>query len=277
MAEVFEIASGRARLAAEAAGDGVPVVLLHAGVCDRRMWRDQLAALARVRKGFRAVAYDRRGHGETLHADERWSAVGDLCAVLDKVAPRARAILVGCSLGGRIAIDAALAHPRRVRGLVLVAPGIGGAPEPDDLPPAIQAWIDRMERAEAASDVDRINALEAHAWLDGPLAREGRVGGAVRDLFLAMNELALRAEPRGTEVPAPPAWDRLGALRAPTLVAWGDLDFPDVVAAAERVVASVEGARRHVFKGAAHLPNLEQPAAFNRLLADFCSDCVARD
>lgn len=277
MAEAFEIASGRARLAAEASGEGVPVVLLHAGVCDRRMWREQLRALARMRKGFRALAYDRRGHGETLHADERWSEVGDLVAVLDNVAPGARAILVGCSRGGRIAIDAALAHPTRVRGLMLVAPAINGAPEPRSYPPAIQSWIDRMERAEAENDTDRINALEAHAWLDGPLAREGRVGGAARDLFLAMNELALRSEPRGTEVHAPAAWGRLDGIRTPTLVAWGDLDFPEVIAAAEHAVAHVAGARRHVFAGAAHLPNLEQPAAFDRLLADFCSDCVLAD
>lgn len=277
MVELFEVASGRARLAAESSGDGVPVVLLHAGVCDRRMWREQVAALARVRKGFRAVAYDRRGHGETLHVDERYSQVGDLAAVMDKVAPRARSILVGCSLGGRIAIDAALAHPRRVRALLLVAPGIGGKPAASTFPPAIRAWIDRMERAEAANDTDRINALEAHAWLDGPLAREGRVGGPVRDLFLAMNELALRAEPRGTEDAAPQAWNRLAEIRVPTLVAWGDLDFPDVVATAEHIVANVRGARRHVFAGAAHLPNLEQPAAFNRLLADFCAGSVGDD
>lgn len=276
MAEVFDIVSGHARLAAEAAGDGTPVVLLHAGVCDRRMWREQVASLARARRGFRAVAYDRRGHGETLHADERWSQVGDLLAVLDRVAPRAPAILVGCSMGGGIAIDAALAHPTRVQGLVLVAPAVSGEPEPPEVAAPIQAWIDRMERAEATNDVDRINALEAHAWLDGPLAREGRVGGDLRDLFLAMNDLALRAESRGDEAKAGSAWKRVGGLRAPTLVAWGDLDFPRVVAACEYLCATVPHARRHVFGGAAHLPNLEQPAAFNRLLAEFCSDCAAR-
>lgn len=274
MAETFDIVSGRARLAAEAAGEGTPVVLLHAGVCDRRMWRSQLEAVAHA--GFRAVAYDRRGHGETLHADERWSQLGDLDAVLDRVAPRTQAILVGCSLGGGIAVDAALERPSRVRGLVLVAPSVSGGPEPATLPEPIQAWIDRMEHAEAACDIDRINALEAHAWLDGPLAREGRVGGAVRELFLAMNELALRAEPRGDEDKPGASWHRLRDIRVPTLVVWGDLDFPDVVAACEHVCTAIPRARRHVFAGAAHLPNLEQPAAFDRLLADFCRDCVSR-
>jgi pimeloyl-ACP methyl ester carboxylesterase len=254
----FAVASGAAGIAVEAAGDGVPVVLLHAGVADRRMWGAQVGALAAA--GCRAIAYDRRGFGETLHADDEYSQVGDLVAVLDACAPRALAVLVGCSQGGRIAIDAALAHPERVCGLLLVAPAISGAPEPSSLPPAIQAWIDHVERAEAASDTDRINALEAHAWLDGPLEREGRVGGAARELFLAMNEIALRAE---------------AVLAAPTLVAWGDLDFPSVVETCEHLVATVRGARRHVFAGAAHLPNLEQPAAFNRVLLDFCASGAA--
>ncbi len=266
------VASGRAMLAVESAGDGPPVVLLHAGVADRRMWRAQAVALTGA--GFRAVAYDRRGFGETLHADEEYSHVGDLVAVLDACAPQAQAILVGCSQGGRIAIDAALGHPERVRGLMLAAPAVSGAPEPASLPPAIHAWVDRVERAEAAFDTDTINALEAHAWLDGPLAREGRVGGAARELFLAMNEIALRAEARGTEIEPPPAWDRLAEVAAPALVAWGDLDFPGVAETCEHVVATIRGARRHVFSGAAHLPNLEQPAAFDRVLLDFCASCA---
>ena len=265
------VASGRATLAAEIAGEGAPVVLLHAGVADRRMWREQVDALARG--GFRAIAYDRRGFGDTLHADGAWSQVGDLAAVLDATAGGEPAVLVGCSQGGRIAIDAALAHPARVRGLVLVAPAVTGAPEPASYPPAIEAWIARVEESEASGDVDRTNALEAHAWLDGPLAPEGRVGGAARDLFLAMNGIALRAEARGTEDEPPPAWDRVGSIAVPALVAWGDLDFPEVIDTCSRLASSFPGARRHVFRGAAHLPMLEQPAAFERVLLAFCASC----
>jgi pimeloyl-ACP methyl ester carboxylesterase len=261
------IRSGAADIAIESAGDGPPVVLLHAGVADRRMWRGQVAALAR--EGFRAHAYDRRGFGDTLHADEPWSHLRDLVAVLDDVA-RAPAILVGCSLGGALAIDAALAHPKRIAGLVLVATAISGAPAPRDVPAPIQAMIDRMERAGEANDVDAINALEAHAWLDGPLEAEGRVGGAARALFLEMNGLALRAEMRGEQQREPEAYARVGQIACPTLVAWGDRDFPDVVANCRHLAASVRGARRHVFRGAAHLPNVEQPVNFDRLLVDFC-------
>lgn len=233
------------------------------------MWRAQLDALAGASPPFRGVAYDRRGFGDTLHADERWSHVGDLVAVLDAVAADAPAVLVGCSQGGRIAIDAALAHPARVRALVLVAPAIGGAPEVDAFPPAIERWIERMERAEAATDVDAINALEAHAWLDGPLAPEGRVAGPVRELFLAMNDIALRAEKRGDETEAPPAFARLHELAMPTLVVWGDLDFPHMAARCEELVRRLPRATGAPMRGTAHLPNLEQPAAFSALLLDF--------
>ena len=152
---------------------------------------------------------------------------------------------------------------------MLVAPAVSGAPELADTPPAIQAWIERMEAAEESADVDRTNELEAHAWLDGPLAPEGRVGGAVRELFLEMNELALRAEQRGIEIAPASAYERLGDIAAPTLVVWGDLDFPHIMVRCEELAARVPNARAHRLRGMAHLPNLEDPAGFDKLLLAF--------
>ncbi len=261
------IPSGQARLAAQASGHGPAVVLLHAGVADARMWRGQLEALA---ASHHAVAYDRRGFGRSLHADEPYSMVGDLLAVLDAVSPAAPALLVGCSQGGRIAIDMALAHPQRVRALVLVAPALSGAPEVDSFPPPIQALVDQLEQAEASGDIDRINALEAQAWLDGPAAAPGRVGGAARELFLDMNGIALRAQPRGTEIEPAPAADRLHQIQVPTLLIWGDLDFPHLLTRCQRMATQLPQVRCEVLPGTAHLPNLEQPERFNRTLLAFC-------
>jgi pimeloyl-ACP methyl ester carboxylesterase len=267
MIESTSFRSGRARLAAERGGSGVPVVLLHAGVADRRMWSNQLQWLSAE---YCAVAYDRRGFGQTAHADEPYSHVKDLLAVLDEMSSDA-AILIGCSQGGRIAIDTALAHPGRVRALVLVAPAISGEPEWEAVSPPIQALFDELERAEADGDIDRINALEAHAWLDGPLAREGRVGGTLRELFLEMNGIALRSEPRGTEEEPPSAIERLDRIEQPALVVWGGLDFPDVQQRCRQLATTLPNARACELPGTAHLPSLEQPTEFNRELQAFLS------
>lgn len=254
-----------ARLAAEERGAGCPVVFLHANVADSRMWPGQMEEVGTL---ARAIAYDRRGFGRTESGRAPFSPVADLLAVLDALGAAGPAILVGCSQGGRIAIDAALLHPDRVRALVLIAPSVGGAPEPAH-PPAIAALLARQAAAERAGDLDQVNAIKARLWLDGPLAGEGRVTGPVRDLFLAMNGIALRSLPAAPSLDTAPAYQRLAALRVPALVAWGDLDFPHIQERCRHMVATLPAAQGEVLPGAAHLPSLEQPAAVTGLLLRF--------
>lgn len=248
---------------------GPPVAFLHAGVADGRMWQPQWDAFAASHPLLR---YDRRGFGRTrvLQA-QPYSRSDDCLAVLDAVA-WPRAVLVGCSQGGRVALDTALAHPERVRALVLVAPAVGGSPEPDDsaLTAPVLAQSAAIEAAEKAGDIDTVNALEARLWLDGPTAPQGRVGGAERALFLDMNAIALHAAEPGTAIePAIAAWERLASISVPTLVLWGDLDLPHLQARCETLVQRIPGARSVVLQGTAHLPGLEAPARFNAALADF--------
>lgn len=262
------VRSGRAALATDCVGDGRPVVFLHAGVADRRMWRHQVAASS---GSHRAIAYDRRGFGSTAPVDEGFSQVGDLLAVLEQLAGAEAppAALVGCSQGGRIAIDAALSRPDRVRALVLVAPAVSGAPPAPAFSATIQAILDELAAAEAAADLDRVNALEARIWLDGPLSPESRVAGAPRELFLEMNGIALRAPQLGVEEEPAPAYDRLHEIRVPTLVIVGDLDFPHIQERCRHIAATIPGARLHVLAQTAHLPSLEQPESVSALIAGF--------
>jgi pimeloyl-ACP methyl ester carboxylesterase len=265
MSSIHRIASGRATLAAEVVGRGDPVVFLHANVCDSRMWRAQLDG---VGASNTAIAYDRRGFGETRAEKEDFSALADLMAVIDATANGAPVILVGCSQGGRIALDAALRHPSRVRALVLIAPSVTGAPEVA-YPPVIKGLMDRLKDAEQAGDLDLVNAMKARLFLDGPLAAERRVAGEARKLFLDMNGIALRSPPTGLNVEAAPNFPRLGEVSVPSLVIWGDLDFPHIQQRSRHVATTIPGGSSCVLTGTAHLPSLERPADVTGLLKGF--------
>ncbi|NMO22498.1 hypothetical protein HG543_47720 [Pyxidicoccus fallax] len=125
-----------------------------------------------------------------------------------------------------------------------------------------------IEEAGARGDVERVNALEAHLWLDGPRGPEGRVGGAVRALFLEMNGIALRAPSPGAERESPPALPRLGALRVPTRVVCGELDRPHFQELCALLARTLPGADLRMMPGCAHLPNLEQPRLFETLVRE---------
>lgn len=272
MQKEFTVASGKARLAGveDGAEDASrpPVVFLHAGVADRRMWQEQVQAFA---PRHRVIAYDRRGFGKTRGEPETFSHIEDLLALLDQL-DIDKAALVGCSQGARIAIDFALTHPERAAGLFLVAPAVTGAPSPQAFPPAVEALLEMLEEAEEEEDLDRINLLEAWMWLDGPDSEEGRVGGAVRELFLTMNATALNAPDPGPETnPAafPAAYARLADLKLPAQVLWGDADFPHIQQRCVHLVQAIPRALGTVVPGTAHLPCLEQPAVFNRHLRAF--------
>ena len=264
------ITSGRATLAAHVTGQGHPVVFLHANVCDSRMWHDQMVAAGGRNK---AIAYDRRGFGETHAEPEKFSSVADLMAVVDAVAEGQPAILVGCSQGGKIALDAALQHPTRVMGLVLIAPSVGGAPEPV-YSAEIKDTLAHQKAAEDAGDLDQVNVIKARLWLDGPLAPEGRVTGEARQLFLDMNGIALRSPPVGLNHDTAPNFGRLHEVRVPSRVIWGNLDFPHIQDRCRHIAAEVPGASAHEVAGAAHIPSLEQPAVITPLLTSFVQRLV---
>lgn len=258
---------GGATLPAIAAGpeDGIPVLLLHAGVCDQRMWMAQLEAVAAA--GYRAIAYTRRGYGDAVATPGPFSHLDDLEAVLAHFGVHA-AIFVGCSMGGGLAIDFALAHPGRTAGLVLVGTAItGGDYQMSDADRQMEAVLDD---AEERGDLDLLNKAEAHAWLDGPRSANGRVAGPIRALFFDMNgkALAKQADLAG-EIRRPSARDRIGELSAPTLLVAGDLDFSYILARHEALSEDLPNAFATIIEGTAHLPSLERPDLFNPLLLEF--------
>jgi pimeloyl-ACP methyl ester carboxylesterase len=262
------VQSGTAQLAVSQTGAGQALVFLHAAVADRRSWQPLIGALSEMMGSFQGVSYDRRGFGDSTFAEERHSRVGDLVAVLD-ACDLSSAVLIGNSQGGRIAIDTALLHADRVRALVLIGTAVSGAPEVASYPADVSELKRKIEAAEAAGDLDLLNHLEAHLWLDGPSSIEGRVSGATRELFLGMNLRALHAPSAGKATDNVDAWNSLSKIQVPVLLIVGQLDLPHLQERSARVAEIIPGAEFVSMKDVAHLPALEAPQRCAQIIAKF--------
>ncbi len=242
-------------------GAGPQVVLLHAGVADRRAWGATAAGLGE--SGAAVTTYDRRGFGETPGCESSFDHVDDLVSVLDQ-STNEPAWLVGNSEGGRIALDLAVEHPERVAGLVLIAPAVSGAPEPgeDELDPATREALAELARAEESGDMNAVNEAEVQLWLDGPAGPGERVEGQARALAVDMNAIALASpEPGVGGHRERDTWSRLGEIEAAATVAWGSLDVPIVIEQCRVLAERLGNLRKAVeLPGVAHLPMLESPA-----------------
>jgi pimeloyl-ACP methyl ester carboxylesterase len=174
-------------------------------------------------------------------------------------------------MGGGVVLDFALEYRERMGNLVLVGSAVGGF-SPDFGPP--KEW-DELVAADKAGDLERISELEVRMWVDGPARSPDDVAAPIRDLVREMNLIALKTEDAGLGEewePEPPAADRLHDIQAPTLLIVGDEDQPRVFAAADHLEKELPNARKVVMHHTAHLPNMERPEEFNRLVLDFLQD-----
>lgn len=245
----------------------LPVVLLHAGVADRRMWDPQWSALTAERD---AVRLDLRGFGESVGRPEgTLSPREDVVDTLD-VLGIDRCHLVGASFGGGVAVEVALTRPELVASLLLSAPGgsLIAAVTPD-----LQAFFDAERAALAADDLDA--AVEANLawWVDGPRRDADAVNHELREQVRRMQRRAFELTADWEDVEEtelePSALDRLGELQVPTLVLQGALDLDAIVDTARRVSEEVPRARRVDWPDTAHLPSMERPDEFLALLRDW--------
>lgn len=263
----FEVRADGATLVGGSVGEQTPdrvptVVFLHAGVADRRCWDGVVEKLLADGWRGRLVAYDRRGYGDSPPSRPGFTHLADLLFVLDAVSPDRPAFLVGSSMGGALALEAVVTAPDRVAGLALIAPGVPGMPEYADNPPVLDALADLHRLAYERHDTGQINRVEAHLWLDGPTAAEGRVGGAARELFLVMNAVALANE--GDEAGAGDAdvdvWGALPGVTVPVTLVYGDLDADVPREDPPLFVQRRPATRWEIWPGRSHLPYLEDPA-----------------
>lgn len=254
------------KIAYEVEGQGTPLVLLHEGIADRRMWNREFPLLARE---HRVVRYDLRGFGGSLPATSAYSPVRDLVSLLEQL-DLARPLIVGPSAGGSIALDLALAHPEKVGALLLVAPGYSGMDY--DHVPGGKATFERDETLSKAA---------AEAWAAGRLEEAtehlrqlwaSALTGEALALFRTMvrdnaqEVFEDRSAAFATREGAPAA-GRLAELRAPTRILVGDKDNPAMPHCANFLARGIAGATVEIVAGADHLLNLSRPDAFDAAVA----------
>jgi 3-oxoadipate enol-lactonase len=233
------------------------VLLLHAGIADRRMWEPQVEALEAA--GHRALASDLPGFGDAPLEPGTIAYVDHAASLLDSPAT-----VVGCSFGGRVAIELAAARPDLVERLVLIGAGLGSWSWSE----SAQTGFAEEEEAIERGDLAAAAAQQARMWLAADAARE------VRDLTEAMTlrsyEQQLPMEGQVKAVwPEVPAESRLDEIGAPTLVVVGTEDLDDIKSIAEKLATEIPGARLATIEGAGHLPSLERPDELNGLLLEF--------
>lgn len=257
---------GNAKIYYEVAGSGPPFVMIHTGVADSRQWNNEFA---RFSNEFRVIRYDMRGYGKSESVEGDYTDLQDLIALLDHLNIHEPAVVMGCSMGGGVAMNLALEQPSRARALIMVSSGPGGLKL--DVPtPEIFA---EAERAYNAGDLDRVAEIEARIWFDGMGRRPEQVNNEMRELAYEMNRIALAHEAKGLGKRLPdtrtPAAERLDELHVPVLAVVGVHDIPYILAANDHMVANVPSAHKVVLEDAAHLCNLDHPDAFERAVRGF--------
>jgi pimeloyl-ACP methyl ester carboxylesterase len=252
------------RLHIEVQGEGATVVLGHGFAGSARNFRAQATAL---RRGFRVARFDARGHARSEAPDDpgaytRAAFIADVGRVMDEVGAR-RAVVGGLSMGAGLALGFALAHPERVRGLVLAA-----------LPAGRGAAGSLTEIARELADAIECDGLEAagrrYVWGPAP-GRDPRESALLRRGILEHAPHALAHTLRGV-IAVQPSLDELASalagLARPALIVAGAADRADV-ATSERLAALLPEATLAVLDGAGHLVNLAQPDELNARVRAF--------
>jgi 3-oxoadipate enol-lactonase len=250
VAEAMIIVDGGEVWADDSGGDLPPLVLLHPGVGDSRIWEPLLPTLIR---SHRVIRYDARGFGRSPPPEVAFTLLDDLVDVLDHFGI-ARAPIVGCSQGGDCGLGLAITRPERVSALVLLCPGISGYPWPDDS--ELRAELDRA----AAEGADAVAEVGLRVW-----AAAGRTPAAVEQLRSAARAWMSEG---GLLRPNPPIFDRLDEICVPTSLLVGDKDRPVLINSSRQVAERIEGCELIELAGVDHLPPLRVPDRIVQMIDD---------
>jgi pimeloyl-ACP methyl ester carboxylesterase len=255
------LADDLGHLAYTVTGDGPPVVLVHAGVADHRMWDAVAPALA---ERHTVIRYDLRGFGESPPPTGPFSEADDLRRLLDHLGHE-RVRVVGASFGGRVAVDFALTHPERVHCLVTLSPPWPGY----DWSAEMIAYDEAETAALAAGDLDAAVRVNLDMWLRGPVRGWEEVGPALTGQLRGPLRTSLVNQDTVGKHSRGPATGDIATIAVPTLVGVGRLDLTDFQDISRRYATEIPGAILVEFPTAAHLIALDAPNELTATLRSF--------
>ena len=257
----------------EQTGSGFPVLFVHEAIADSRMWEPQWRSFA---DRYRLLRVDLAGFGQTPIERLPLTHASDLIALLDRLRIEETAV-VGGSMGGRVSLELAVARPDLVRALVLMDAGL---PSGVDWSEAVREQWAAEDEAVQRGDLDAAVEITLRMWVDGPRRQPSDVDPGVRAAVAQMQRRALELqiphwEDGDEELLVPDVADRLGEVRAPTLVVVGEEDFDEMQGIARRLAHEIPDARLETIPGAAHIPSLERPELFDPLVLSFLESALS--
>ncbi|UKK99859.1 alpha/beta fold hydrolase [Brevibacillus brevis] len=252
-----------ARIYYEVAGEGEPLLLIHGFNLDTRLWDAQLQAFAQT---YKVVRFDIRGFGKTLATDVPFTLYDDVKAVLQGLGIE-KAHVAGLSFGGMVAQEFALAYPQMVNSLILVASGLFGHPRSEQRLHDVERFNQVCQRGTTEEALE----MTTQMWFDGPGQPVNEQARLARNRFKEINRHAFSLPEfgAGLEALSPPPIERLEHIKAPTLVIAGARDYPDFLQIADVLTERISGAKKVILPDSAHIPPMDQPEVFNKLVHEF--------
>ena len=256
----------------ESAGSGIPLLLIHAGVADCEQWENEFFGFS---DNFQVIRYDLRGYGKSDPVDGPFSHLEDLKGVIEGLTHDSSMILMGCCVGGVLAMDYALEYSQNIRGLIMIGPGSCGLEVENNKQ---ELFVEAMKAFEAG-DLNRLAEIKTEIWFDSMDSAPDKVDESMRALIYDMCHSGLSSHDQQSEQEeagtSQPEIKQFNQIDFPVLVIVGSDDLPYMHEAADYLNESIPSSRKEVIANAAHLPNLDQPQLFQEVVGNFLDEITS--